>query len=194
MRLVLKLAARFAEDKVTSETGPLPELPRKAKKKAKARAKKKGARAQGQAGVAQRASAEGANAEGTAAEETDTVTATETVEETAEAVDFATFASPTPESVMIMDQGGKDAALDAGGAWAPLDTQTLESSSPRPLMACVLWSCGWPAGKAMVQSIANLLSGLGGGLGVSSEKAKALLFIIQYNAHRVIGSTGEVSR
>ena len=46
----------------------------------------------------------------------------------------------------------------------------------------------------MVASIADLLSGLDFNLKLSAPTAKALLFIIQCNAHRIVNSDGEARR
>lgn len=105
LRLVLKLAARFAQAEATataSGDASSGKPSRKAKKKARARAK---AQLGGES-----AAAEAADAAEPLPERHEAA-----ADGNASTVDVATFASPTEGSVLSMDQGGQDRALDDDG-------------------------------------------------------------------------------
>jgi hypothetical protein len=105
LRLVLKLAARFAQAEATataSGDASSGKPSRKAKKKARARAK---AQLGGESAAAEAADAAEPLPERHEAD----------ADGNASTVDVATFASPTEGSVLSMDQGGQDRALDDDG-------------------------------------------------------------------------------
>lgn len=135
MRLVLKLAARFAapghgEEDARAGSGRASneEPSRKAKKKAKSRAKKK-----------KELAGEGAAADAAGAEEPDrSEAAAARYAAVAAAETFAAFAAPTEGSVLSMDQGGRDRALDEDGNMPPKAPHTCDSRASA--------ACGSPSG------------------------------------------------
>jgi len=114
MRLVLKICARFSQEQQAESTAETSEvsgggMSRTAKKKAKSRAKKKVA----QAGVANEAT----NVDGSLEALNGVLAARSNAEGETQTDDIAPLVWHSQASVLSMDQGGQDRALDEEG-WA----------------------------------------------------------------------------